>query len=42
MNLWTDLFSPFFVLAQKQASQSTRFQEPEIIFEDERDDGYTL
>ena len=25
LNLWTDLFSPFFVLAQKQASQSTRF-----------------
>lgn len=24
LNLWTDLFSPFFVLAQKLASQSTR------------------
>ena len=27
LNLWTDLFSPFFVLAQKQASQSTRFND---------------
>ena len=27
LNLWTDLFSPFFVLAQKLASQSTRFND---------------
>ena len=29
LNLWTDLFSPFFVLAQKQvlASQSIRFND---------------
>ncbi|MGT3055116.1 hypothetical protein, partial [Enterococcus gallinarum] len=27
LNLWTDLFSPFFVLAQKLASQSTRIND---------------
>lgn len=27
LNLWTDLFSPFFVPAQKLASQSTRFND---------------